>query len=96
MRRRLLRKPERRRLGGLRGVLPHVQCWRCEKPFGCLQSILRLYLSDHLCGRFWVLRVLDLFGIYIYTKEKKVGCGFIATPQGTPSPVNPLAYGIKG
>lgn len=34
--------------------------------------------------------------MYIYTKEKKVGCGFIATPQGTPPPVSPLAYGIEG
>jgi hypothetical protein len=62
MRRRLLRKSERRRLGGLRGVLPHVQCWRCEKPLGCLQSMLRLYLSDHLWRR---MRERVLFGIYI-------------------------------
>jgi hypothetical protein len=27
---------------------PYLQCWRCEKPFGCLQLMLRLYLMDHL------------------------------------------------
>ena len=63
-RRRLLRKPWCRRLGGLRGVLPHVQCCLCEKPLGCLQSMLRLYLSDHLWRRV-------LFGIYINSIEIK-------------------------
>lgn len=80
---------------------PYLQCWRCEKPFGCLQSMLRLYLSDHLCGRFWVLRVLDLFGIYIYKRKKLVGCVTqgasppVSPLQGTLSPVTPLAYGTK-
>jgi hypothetical protein len=65
-----------------------VQCWRCEKPLGCLQSMLRLYLSDHLWRRVRDLR--DLFGmwLYIYTKKiqkrkyKKIKykkSGFIAT-----------------
>ena len=76
-RRRLLRNPECRRpggsrgtaapVGGLRKVLPHVQCWRCEKPLGCLQSMLRLYLSDHLCRR-----VRVLFGIYKNSIEIKI------------------------
>jgi hypothetical protein len=57
---------------------PYLQCWRCEKPLGCLQLILRLYFMDHLClrGR---TRVWDLVGIWmrgcgdIYIdKEKKV------------------------
>lgn len=57
----------------LRIVLrPYLQCCRCEKPFGCLQLILRLYLRDHLCLRLGVCllgrleRVLfDMF-VYIY------------------------------
>jgi hypothetical protein len=50
------------RPGGLRGAeppVPYLQCCLCEKPLGCLQSMLRLYLSDHL----W-RRVRDLFGMY--------------------------------
>jgi len=43
---------------------PYLQCWRCEKPFGCLQLMLFLYLSDHLCLRVRVrVRVRDLVGI---------------------------------
>jgi len=73
---RRLCEPECRRPGGLRGALPHAQCWRCEKPLGCLQSMLRLYLSDHLWRRVLEgvrLRVRDLFGmwLYIYTRKYK-------------------------
>ena len=39
------------RVSFLMFLRPYLQCWRCEKPLGCLQSILRLYLSDHLCLR---------------------------------------------
>ena len=37
---------------------PYLQCWRCEKPFGCLQLMLCLYFRDHLCLCVcaWVLR----------------------------------------
>ena len=56
---------------------PYLQCWRCEKPFGCLQLMLFLYLSDHLCLR---VRGRDLGGIDalmdIYIQRKKV-VGFI-------------------
>ena len=51
---------------------PYLQCCRCEKPFGCLQSILRLYLSDHLCLRERLrlrVRVLlerVLFDMFVY------------------------------
>jgi hypothetical protein len=27
---------------------PYLQCCFCENPLGCLQLMLRLYLSDHL------------------------------------------------
>ena len=68
--RRLLREPECRRPGGLRGAeppVPYLQCCLCEKPLGCLQSMLRLYLSDHL----W-RRVRDLFGMWLYIYTKKI------------------------
>jgi hypothetical protein len=43
---------------------PYLQCWRCEKPFGCLQLMLRLYLSDHLWRRVRVrVRNVRLVGI---------------------------------
>ena len=45
---------------------PYLQCWRCEKPFGCLQSMLLLYLRVHLWRRVRVrvrLRARDLFGM---------------------------------
>ena len=56
---------------------PYLQCWRCEKPFGCLQLMLFLYLSDHLCLRVRVrVRGRDLVGINalmdIYIQRKKV------------------------
>jgi hypothetical protein len=76
---------------------PYLQCWRCENPLGCLQSILRLYLSDHLCLRVRVLfdifvYILDIYNIYTYIikfVEKK--SGFIATQE---VPLNYL--GIQG
>ena len=71
-RRRLLREPECRRPGGLRGAeppVPYLQCCLCEKPLGCLQSMLRLYLSDHLWRR---VRVRDLFGMWLYIYAKKI------------------------
>ena len=66
------------RVSFLMFLRPYLQCWRCEKPLGCLQSILRLYLSDHLCLRVrvrvcleWVLfdifvYILDIYNIYTY------------------------------
>ena len=46
---------------------PYLQCCRCEKPFGCLQSILRLYLRDHLCLCFRArARVRVLFDMFVY------------------------------
>jgi hypothetical protein len=107
-RRRLLREPECRRPGGLRGAeppVPYLQCCLCEKPLGCLQSILRLYLSDHL----W-RRVRDLFGmwLYIYTKKiqkkeniKKWFCSYIGVnPYKTPPTAlrleRPTARGVTG
>jgi hypothetical protein len=76
-RRRLLREPECCRPGGLRGTespvtetrVPYLQCCLCEKPLGCLQSMLRLYLSDHLWRR---VRVRDLFGMWLYIYTKKI------------------------
>ena len=61
---------------------PYLQCWRCEKPFGCLQLMLRLYLSDHLWRRVRVrVRDVRLVGIdvlmrgyiiYIHRKNKNI------------------------
>lgn len=90
------------RVSFLMFLRPYLQCWRCENPLGCLQSILRLYLSDHLCLCVRVLfdifvYILDIYNIYTYILNlwrKKVV--FLIATQGTLSPVNPLAYGIEG
>jgi hypothetical protein len=39
---------------------PYLQCCFCENPLGCLQLMLRLYLSDHLwrCVRVRVPRII--------------------------------------
>ena len=85
---------------------PYLQCWRCEKPFGCLQLMLRLYLSDHLWRRVRVrvcLVGIDVLVcvcmyvcIYIYKKKKScwLECWCFYSYTWDSVPVNTLYRGL--